>query len=55
MRFAGDSHYYTYPRLQVTGTFTDGAEVKAVSGDAWMDHQWSDIQMSHVGWDWFSM
>ena len=55
MRFAGDSHYYTYPRLRVSGTLTDGTEVKAVSGNAWMDHQWGDIQVSRVGWDWFSM
>ncbi|HEV8130971.1 MAG TPA: polyprenyl synthetase family protein [Acidobacteriota bacterium] len=48
--------YYTYPRLQLTGTAND----EAVIGEAWLDHQWggwnwfkADYTGRVLGWDWF--
>ncbi|MFT4039933.1 MAG: lipocalin family protein [Thermomicrobiales bacterium] len=50
------SYYYTWTRLAVTGTVAiDGAE-QAVTGEAWMDHQWGDFATyQEGGWDWFSI
>jgi predicted secreted hydrolase len=46
------SHYVSFTRLAAEGTL-DGA---AVSGTAWMDHEWFSHQLapSQRGWDWFS-
>ena len=52
---AGDSFYYTYPRLRAEGKLTDHGVETTVTGTAWMDHQWGDFQNSSVGWDWFSV
>lgn len=52
------SYYYSAPRLEVTGRIvSDGAEPLAVSGQAWMDHEWSTSALSAdlVGWDWFAL
>ncbi len=49
------SHYVTFPRLRATGTLqAPGAPAQAVTGLAWMDHEWSSNQLdaSQVGWDW---
>jgi predicted secreted hydrolase len=51
------SHYVSYSRLKVAGELElDGAR-HAVSGTAWMDHEWFTHQLepSQVGWDWFSI
>ncbi|WP_404421857.1 lipocalin-like domain-containing protein [Nibricoccus sp. IMCC34717] len=48
------SHYLTFPRLSVSGTLRlDGKEL-AVTGEAWLDHEFSSSQLStgQVGWDW---
>jgi predicted secreted hydrolase len=49
------SHYITFPRLGSTGTLTVGsAPPLRVSGQSWMDHEFSSNQLSEgqVGWDW---
>jgi len=51
---AGQASYYvSFPRLAVEGTL-NGA---AVSGAAWMDHEWftSLLAATQTGWDWFSI
>lgn len=50
------SYYYSRTRMDVTGTLVvDGAAV-AVTGEAWMDHQWGDFETyDDGGWDWFSV
>jgi predicted secreted hydrolase len=49
---AGGSYYYSRTRLSVSGAL-DGL---AVSGVAWMDHQWGNFVVSAVGgWDWYSL
>ena len=49
---AGGSYYYSRTRLHVTGDL-DGI---AVSGIAWMDHQWGNFVVTALGgWDWYSV
>ncbi|MCB1954273.1 MAG: carotenoid 1,2-hydratase [Rhodocyclaceae bacterium] len=48
------SYYYSLPALAVSGAIElDGASL-AVSGEAWLDHEWSSALMPEgaVGWDW---
>lgn len=51
------SHYLTWPRLKTTGTVKQGAAEHAVSGEAWMDHEFSSSQLEggQVGWDWAAL
>ena len=51
------SHYLTFPRLATTGTLTLGQTNLAVTGEAWMDHEFSSSQLGagQVGWDWLSL
>ncbi len=51
------SRYYSEPQLGVAGTLAlDGRSV-AVTGRAWLDHEWSDafLDPEAVGWDWIGM
>jgi predicted secreted hydrolase len=51
------SLYYSEPQLAVAGSVEiDGAR-HAVSGRAWLDHEWSDslLDAHAVGWDWIGM
>ncbi|MCK0151122.1 iron ABC transporter permease [Marivita sp. S6314] len=51
------SYYYSQPYYDVAGTLTlpDGAV--AVTGQAWLDREWSSQPLSdtQTGWDWFSL
>ena len=55
--FQASSHYLTYPRLAAAGTLTLDETNLAVSGEAWMDHEFSSSQLGagQVGWDWLSL
>ena len=48
------SHYLTWPRLKASGSVKLGAVEHAVTGEAWMDHEFSSSQLDEgqVGWDW---
>ncbi len=48
------SYYYSHPQLKVSGTVTRGDKPVAVSGTAWLDHEWSStvLDAAAVGWDW---
>jgi predicted secreted hydrolase len=48
------SHYLTWPRLKTHGTVKLGAIEHTVTGEAWMDHEFSSSQLEagQVGWDW---
>ena len=55
---AGGSYYYSRTRLAVSGSLTLSgvSEPLAVSGVAWMDHQWGNfVVASGGGWDWYSL
>ncbi len=51
------SHYLTFPRLAVSGTVTLDDTNLPVTGEAWMDHEFSSSQVGadQVGWDWLSL
>ena len=51
------SHYLTFPRLAAKGILTLNETNLAVSGEAWMDHEFSSSQLGkdQVGWDWLSL
>jgi predicted secreted hydrolase len=48
------SYYYSEPHLAVTGSVFIGGEERRVSGEAWLDHEWSSepLMRGAVGWDW---
>ncbi|MFD4429790.1 lipocalin family protein [Nocardia sp. NPDC058497] len=51
----GDSGYYSWTGLDVSGTIKDhGTTVTITGGEAWMDHQWFDGGTT-AGWDWYSV
>ncbi len=51
------SHYVSFSRLAVSGEIHSGGAKQAVTGTAWMDHEWFTHQLedTQVGWDWFSI
>jgi predicted secreted hydrolase len=53
---AGGSYYYSWPRMDVTGSMTLHGRPSSVTGEAWFDHQWGDfIAVGGGGWDWFAI
>jgi predicted secreted hydrolase len=50
------SHYVSLPRLRTTGEVGVAGARFAVTGLAWMDHEWFTHQLGaeQAGWDWFS-
>jgi predicted secreted hydrolase len=49
------SYYYSVPHLKVSGTVSRGkGSAERVSGEAWLDHEWSSeyLDTEAVGWDW---
>ena len=54
---SGWTYYYSWTRMDLSGTLVvDGQELD-VTGRAWMDHQWGDFVVSGypTGWQWFSV
>ncbi len=51
------SCYYSYTRLEVAGRLTIRGKTFAVSGQGWMDHEFSTafLEPGIKGWDWFSL
>jgi len=51
------SHYVSEPQLTVSGELRHGGKARAVSGRAWLDHEWSDslLPPGAVGWDWIGI
>ena len=55
---AGNASYYvSFTRLETSGTLTLNGETLSVTGNSWMDHEWSTAVLGEnaVGWDWFSI
>ncbi|GAB3252358.1 lipocalin-like domain-containing protein [Chitinimonas naiadis] len=48
------SYYYSEPQLQVSGGLLREGKSQAVTGVAWLDHEWSNqvLDANSVGWDW---
>ncbi len=51
------SLYYSFPRLETSGTVRLGDEEFTVTGESWMDKEFSSAFLSkqQSGWDWFSL
>ena len=51
------SYYYSLTRMPARGRVTLGGEVHEVTGDAWLDREWSTSALGadQVGWDWFAL
>jgi len=51
------SYYYSLTALETVGQITFGEVTTSVSGNSWMDHEFSTSALSgdQIGWDWFSI
>ena len=51
------SYYYSFTRLNTTGTLTIAGNQQQVEGLSWLDREWSSSALGkdQVGWDWFSL
>lgn len=51
------SHYYSQPFYRVEGRLQIGGAEMAVSGDGWLDREWSSQPLApdQTGWDWFAL
>jgi len=51
------SHYFSLPHLRVAGTLTRQGKPMAVTGQAWLDREWSStlLDPKAVGWDWLGV
>ncbi len=50
------SYYYSWTRLDISGSLDLGSGWEPVTGEAWMDHQWGDFAtFQDGGWDWFAV
>jgi predicted secreted hydrolase len=51
------SYYYSQPFFQVSGRLTIDNEPTDVTGQAWMDREWSSepLAADQTGWDWFAL
>ena len=48
------SYYYSIPHIKVSGHVRRGAKSVAVTGEAWLDREWSSNYLAPAaqGWDW---
>lgn len=51
------SYYYSMPRMPTEGTIQLDEETFLVTGDSWMDHEFSTsfLEPGQRGWDWLSL
>ncbi len=51
------SYYYSEPHLQVSGHIARAGRREAVTGEAWLDHEWSSSYLVRGarGWDWIGL
>ena len=51
------SYYYSLPHLRVAGAITRQRSANRVTGEAWLDHEWSSeyLDAEAVGWDWIGL
>jgi predicted secreted hydrolase len=51
------SHYYSLTRMPTRGTIAIDGETFTVTGESWMDHEFSTsfLEPEQRGWDWFSI
>ena len=51
------SYYYSQPYLRVSGSLVIDGKSVAVTGQGWIDREWSSqpLAANQSGWDWFSL
>ena len=51
------SHYYSWPHLKVSGRLSNNGRTVPVTGQAWLDREWSSTLLNPraVGWDWLGL
>ena len=51
------SYYYSYTRMPTGGRISVAGDTYAVSGNSWMDREWSSSALGEeqLGWDWFAL
>jgi predicted secreted hydrolase len=51
------SYYYSQPHLRVMGSIARAARRDSVTGEAWLDHEWSSeyLDPAASGWDWIGL
>jgi predicted secreted hydrolase len=51
------SSYYSLPHLRVAGAIARQGSTDRVTGEAWLDHEWSSeyLDSQAVGWDWIGL
>ena len=51
------SYYYSQPQLRVRGSVTRAGHRDAVTGKAWLDHEWASqyLDPAATGWDWVGL
>ena len=51
------SYYYSEPHLRVSGSIERAGHMDQVSGEAWLDHEWSSeyLDPQAAGWDWIGL
>jgi predicted secreted hydrolase len=54
---ASASYYYSQPQLAVSGSVAIAGDSAAVTGIAWLDHEWSSeaLATEASGWDWIGI
>jgi len=54
---AAASYYYSVPHLRVSGGIARQGNPTKVTGEAWLDHEWSSEYLDEqaVGWDWLGL
>ena len=55
MEHAGDSYYYSRPRLTISGTLKIHGNTETVTGTAWFDHQWGELRTTAITWTWLGL
>jgi predicted secreted hydrolase len=51
------SYYYSLPHMRVSGAISRQGSKDRVTGEAWLDHEWSSeyLDAQAVGWDWIGI
>jgi predicted secreted hydrolase len=51
------SYYYSQPHIRVRGFVNQGTDKTYLSGQGWLDREWSSQSLTdnQMGWDWFSL
>ncbi len=54
---AAASYYYSLPHLIVAGDIVRDGRRETVTGEAWLDHEWSSeyLEPEAAGWDWIGL